>query len=272
VPRGSVPTYVPGRALVAANRQVIQIGWAGEDLAAAVEESAGRWPGAMRSAPAVGLLPTEVSVTALTAPVSTDTDPWWIPIGLNSETLDCAGLRFYEHEHALIAGPQRSGRSTALCTIARLALTSRAVPPAVVAFAPRRSPLREVPGLTASVATYDALEETLFTSPSAGPTLLLVDDAEAVEDELGVLERWLAAPPPGSHLIAAGRADSLRRAFGHWTQKVRESRCGVLLCPDHDLDGDLLGTELPRHDRMQALPGRGYLVVDGVAGGLQVAQ
>ncbi|MEK8174261.1 FtsK/SpoIIIE domain-containing protein [Streptomyces sp. M19] len=44
VPRGSVPGYVPGRALVTANRQVIQIGWPGDDLAAAVE-CAARWPG-----------------------------------------------------------------------------------------------------------------------------------------------------------------------------------------------------------------------------------
>ncbi|MCL2552895.1 MAG: hypothetical protein FWE75_12230, partial [Actinomycetia bacterium] len=74
------------------------------------------------------------------------------------------------------------------------------------------------------------------------------------------------------HLVAAGRADALRRTYGHWTQRARDSRCGILLAPDHDLDGDLLGTTLPRHDRLAPLPGRGYLVVDGIAGGVQVAR
>ncbi|MGO4760210.1 hypothetical protein AB4212_68225, partial [Streptomyces sp. 2MCAF27] len=50
IPRNAVPSYVPGRALVAANRQVIQIGWPGEDLATAVAETAARWTGARRSA------------------------------------------------------------------------------------------------------------------------------------------------------------------------------------------------------------------------------
>ncbi|MFI1330294.1 FtsK/SpoIIIE domain-containing protein [Streptomyces sp. NPDC020845] len=273
IPRNAVPTYVPGRALVAANRQVIQIGWPGEDLATAVAETAARWTGAQRSAPEVGLLPTDVPATALTTPAQTATDPWWLPVGLDSDTLGSAGLRLYEREHALIAGPQRSGRSTALCTIARLVMSSASTdaPPTVVGFAPRRSPLRDLPGLAALVTTYDDLEQALTALPLDRPVLLLADDADTVEDERGFLEQWLSAPATGHHMIAAGRADTLRRSYGHWTQRTRDSRCGVLLCPDHDLDGDLLGTQLPRHDRMAPLPGRGYLVVDGVAAGVQVA-
>ncbi|MFD5384395.1 FtsK/SpoIIIE domain-containing protein [Streptomyces sp. NPDC127074] len=271
VPRNAVPTYVPGRAIVAANRQVIQIGWPGEDLAAAVAETSARWAGARRSAPEIGLLPTDVPATALAMPPRTATDPWWLPVGLDSDTLGCAGLRLYEREHALVAGPQRSGRSAALCTIARLVTSSADAPTTVVGFAPRRSPLRDLSGLAALATTYDELEQALATLPLDQPALLLADDADTVEDERGFLESWLSFPATGHHLIAAGRADALRRSYGHWTQRARDSRCGVLLCPDHDLDGDLLGTELPRHDRMAPLPGRGYLVVDGVASGVQVA-
>ncbi|MEU1670290.1 FtsK/SpoIIIE domain-containing protein [Streptomyces sparsogenes] len=271
VPRGSVPAPVPGRAVVAANRQVVQIGWPGEDLAAAVAETAARWAGAARVAPEVGLLPTEVPATALTAPARTAADPWWLPVGLDSDTLGCTGLRLYEREHALIAGPQRSGRSTALCTVARLVAASADAPPALVGFAPRRSPLRNLPGLTALATTYDDLEQALLALPLDRPALLLADDADTVDDERGLLEQWLSSPAAGHHLIAAGRADALRRAYGHWTQRARDSRCGLLLSPDHDLDGDLLGTELPRYDRMEPLPGRGYLVVDGIAAGVQVA-
>ncbi|MGV9251125.1 FtsK/SpoIIIE domain-containing protein [Streptomyces sp. NPDC003697] len=269
VPRGAVPAYVPGRALVAATRQVIQIGLPAEDLGAAVAACAARWPGAATTAPRVGLLPAEITVGALAAPAAVASEPWYIPVGLDADTLGGTALRLYEQEHALIAGPQRSGRSTALCTIARQ-VTAAANPPAVVAFAPRRSPLRELPGLTALVTEYGGLEAALV--PHAGPALLLVDDADTVEDDLGILNRWLSAAVPGRHLVAAGRADAMRRTYGHWTQHARDSRCGILLAPDHDLDGDLLGTTLPRHDRLAALPGRGYLVTDGIAAGVQVAR
>ncbi|WP_405583884.1 FtsK/SpoIIIE domain-containing protein [Streptomyces sp. NBC_01190] len=281
VPRGAVPAYVPGRALVAATRQVIQIGLPAGDLAAAVAACAAGRPGAVSTAPRVGLLAAEIPLRALAAPAEVAGEPWLIPVGLDADTLGGTALRLYEQEHALIAGPQRSGRSTALCTIARQVTAAGDGPgaahalaagdaPAVVAFAPRRSPLRELPGLTALVTGYGALEAAL--APYPGPTLLLVDDADTVADDLGVLDRWLAAAGPGHHLVAAGRADALRRTYGHWTQHARGSRCGILLAPDHDLDGDLLGATLPRHDRLAPLPGRGYLVIDGIATGVQVAR
>ncbi|MEU6555865.1 FtsK/SpoIIIE domain-containing protein [Streptomyces sp. NPDC046915] len=268
VPRGSVPAYVPGRAVVAANRRVVQIAWPGDDLDTAVTATAARWPGSPRTAPRIGLLPSDVPVTGLTTPASTAVEPWLVPMGVDADSLDRAALRMYEHEHALIAGPQRSGRSTALCTIARVVMAAD-TPPAVVAFAPRRSPLRDLPGLTALATAYGDLEQALLRQ--TGPTLLLVDDADTVDDDRGVLDNWLATAAPGSHLIAAGRAEALRRLYGHWTTRTRDSRCGLLLSPDHDLDGDLLGTALPRHDQMAAIPGRGYLVIDGVARGVQVA-
>jgi S-DNA-T family DNA segregation ATPase FtsK/SpoIIIE len=106
---------------------------------------------------------------------------------------------------------------------------------------------------------------------SAGErALLLVDDADTVTDQLGVLDRFIAKAGPGRHVVAAGRNDGVRRQFGQWTQRVRDGRCGVLLAPDHDLDHDLLATPLPRQHRMAPLPGRGYLVADGAVEGLQL--
>jgi S-DNA-T family DNA segregation ATPase FtsK/SpoIIIE len=64
-------------------------------------------------------------------------------------------------------------------------------------------------------------------------------------------------------VLAAATADALRAAYGHWTQRVRRSRLGVLLRPDLDLDGELLGVSLPRRPPVTPLPGRGYLVHDG---------
>ena len=53
---------------------------------------------------------------------------------------------------------------------------------------------------------------------------------------------------------------------------MRRSRLGVLLRPQIDFDGDLLGTVLPRRETVTPIPGRGYLVVDGVAELVQIAR
>jgi S-DNA-T family DNA segregation ATPase FtsK/SpoIIIE len=74
------------------------------------------------------------------------------------------------------------------------------------------------------------------------------------------------------HVVAAGRPDILRSSYGHWTAAVRRSRLGLLLQPDPDLDGDLLGATLPRRRAMAARPGRGYLVIDGQPQVVQLAQ
>jgi S-DNA-T family DNA segregation ATPase FtsK/SpoIIIE len=204
---------------------------------------------------------------------TTGTEPWSIPVGFTDSNLAPAALKLYEHEHALIAGPPRSGRSSALVAIAATVLAGAglagAKPPTVVAFAPRRSPLRELPAPVVVCTDYAQLDRTL--EPISGRTLLLVDDADTVNDALGVLDRWITKTVAGRHMIAAGRNDGIRRQYGMWTQKVRDGRCGVLLVPDHDLDGDLLGVALPRQHRMAPAPGRGYLVSDGAIDGVQLA-
>ncbi|WP_230419530.1 FtsK/SpoIIIE domain-containing protein [Catenulispora pinistramenti] len=268
VPRRAVPAAVPGRAVVVATRQVVQIGYPGADLAAAVSGVATRWTGAPRTANKVRLLPEVIPIDRMRragVAAATGGEPWSIPVGFTDSALAAAVLRLHEHEHALVAGPPRSGRSSALVAIAHMVLTG-AEPPALVAFAPRRSPLRDLPPTVISCTEYTELDRAL---DSAGDrALLLVDDADTVTDTLGVIDRFLAKP--GRHVIAAGRSDGIRRQFGQWTQKIREARCGVLLVPDHNQDHDLLGTPLPRHSPMAPLPGRGYLVCDGTIEGVQL--
>ena len=269
VPRGAVPAAVPGRALVVATRQVVQIGFPGE-LTTAVAQIAQHWAYARRTALPVQLLPERIPAGRLRsagAAASTGAEPWSIPVGFKDGDLTPAALRLYEHEHALIAGPPRSGRSSALITIADSVLGA-GDPPAVVAFAPRRSPLRELPAPVLVCTDYAELER--YLDAAGERTLLLVDDADTVPDTLGVLDRWIAKAGPGRHVVAAGRNDGVRRQYGLWTQRVRDGRCGVLLSPDHELDSDLLGAPLPRGHRMAQLPGRGYLVADGRLEGVQL--
>lgn len=271
LPRGAVPAPMPGRALVVATRQVVQIGHPGAEPAATVAVIAERWAQAPRTARPVRLLPERIEATALRragVAASTGTEPWVIPVGFTESNLAAAALRLYEHEHALIAGPPRSGRSHALLAVAEAVLAGPN-PPAVLVFAPRRSPLRDLPAPVSVCCDYAELDG--FLAPRADErTLLLVDDADTVPDSLGVLDRWIAKAAAGRHVIAAGRNDGVRRQFGLWTQRVREGRCGVLLTPDHDLDGDLLGMPLPRQHRMAPLPGRGYLIADGAIDGVQL--
>ena len=59
-------------------------------------------------------------------------------------------------------------------------------------------------------------------------------------------------------LIVAGRNNDLRTLYSHWTGQIRKSRLGVLLVPDADYDGDLLGVRLPRHPAVTMSEARGY--------------
>jgi len=94
-----------------------------------------------------------------------------------------------------------------------------------------------------------------------------VDDAEESDeqDRLGeLLER------SDILVVVAARSDALRCDFARWSQIMRRSRTGVLLQPDGDLDGDLLGVRVPQRFR-RGRAGRGMAVDHGRARGLLVA-
>jgi S-DNA-T family DNA segregation ATPase FtsK/SpoIIIE len=111
----------------------------------------------------------------------------------------------------------------------------------------------------------------IFSSSDATDPVVLIDDADLVDDPDEAIVKLLTQRLPGVHLIVAGRADALRSAYGHWTQQVRRSRSGVLLRPDVDYDGDLLGVRLPRRTSVLVTVARGWLVNDGVAELIQAA-
>ena len=106
---------------------------------------------------------------------------------------------------------------------------------------------------------------------AGGLALVLVDDAESVDDAGGVLERLSTSDLPGLLFVAAGRNDGIRTGYSHWTRPLRRSKLGVLLRPDVDLDGDILGASLPRRAPVAMVPGRGYVVNSGEAELIQVA-
>src|SRR5690606_32004731 len=136
-----------------------------------------------------------------------------------------AGLVLHEGEHALVAGPARSGRSTVLAVagaVARHAGWSTAV------VAGRRSPL----GRCADLGPWVPAERLDAALPAvldgaeglARPLLLLVDDAEAIDPEGRLLPAVLGRDDVV--VVAAARADSARGLYAHWLRTVRGSRVG----------------------------------------------
>ncbi len=170
----------------------------------------------------------------------------------------------------LVAGRRRTGRSTALATIA-LELLGAGRDVAVIA--PPRSPLRGLAprhGLT----VLDPTDVDAFVAlRRARPDLaVVVDDGETVEG--GPLEAALVevahrlVDTDGSLTVAADLARCAAVYRGLVAETARGGS-GLILCPATAADGDLLAVRLDVPSRHH--PGRGVIVEDGVGLPVQVA-
>jgi S-DNA-T family DNA segregation ATPase FtsK/SpoIIIE len=137
----------------------------------------------------------------------------------------------------------------------------------------RRSPLPESGAFDRIVTNPDDLPSLLDTLLLAtGPALLLMDDIDILDDPSGRITQVLSMVRPGLHIVAAGKNDGLRSQYGHWSQRVRRSRVGILLQPALDKDGELLGVRLPSRVHVPLVPGRGFLSSDGEVELIQAAR
>lgn len=241
LPPAQVPRAGPGRFVVATTRLLGQIA----DLGAPR-------PGAGPGGPApIGVLPA--SVVAPPAGSAGFGGDARLVVGVDFESLADGVLHVPDGEHVLVAGPARSGRTS---TLAAFAASWRAAHPGGVVrvVAPRPGG----PWAGAEVVGLQAALDEIAAVAAGGPTLLVVDDAERVDDpRLGPL---LAERRPGLLAVVAGRPDALRSLYGHWTTVVRRSRIGILLTACVDVDGDLLGELLPRRPPIPSRPGLAWLV------------
>jgi S-DNA-T family DNA segregation ATPase FtsK/SpoIIIE len=259
----AVPKMVPGRAIVGGTGQVIQVARPRAGVAAAAVRSAGGGSTLQRPPVRIATLATQVSPDELGRGAQLEQRPWTIPVGIAERTLDTAELVAYQGEHVLICGPARSGRSSVLRLMAGLCRQARD-DLTVIAVAGPRSPLPTEPLVDATVAPSTVGEALMpLVDGASGAVLVLVDDAEAVEDSGGVMERLGTIDRPGLLVVAAGRNDGIRTGYSHWTRALRRSKLGILLRPDVDLDGDILGTKLPRRAPVAMVAGRGYLINSG---------
>jgi DNA segregation ATPase FtsK/SpoIIIE, S-DNA-T family len=182
--------------------------------------------------------------------------------------------------HFLVVGPNRSGKSTALATIAA---SLRAADPSLELYllAPRRSPLTGMDVWTKSaqggeaVATLAAdLKERLAEREwGDDPLVVVIDDGQDIADSTttaALEELAKRGRDVGVVLVGAAESNAATRAYSGWIPEVKKDRHGLLLQPDPDVDGDILGVELTRSSRGFPV-GRGFLVADGAAGRIQVA-
>ncbi len=267
--RRSIPQFTAGRAVVGGSGQVIQVARAPGRLEQQVEATAfaGERPGGPVP---VDVLPESVSVDALLGAGRPSREPLFIPMGIGDETLEPTGFELFEGDHALIAGPPRTGRTTSLLVVAEI--VSRLYPEiGLVGIATRRSALRDCPALGHVVTAPEQIADLVAELRAAdGLRMLLIDDADAVDDPARALSDLFAAPLPNLHAVVAGRTDALK-SLGHWSVGVRRARTGLLLQPDVQVDGQLLGVTLPRRPAPPVRPGCGYRVDPGGFELMQVA-
>lgn len=180
----------------------------------------------------------------------------------------------------LIAGPQRSGRSTALAAIVT-SLAGRAdgsLPVLVVA--PRPSPVRDLAALPGvlGVLTEDSagIAARLADHVDGGPLALVVDDGELLTDRdlSDPLEAFARDARDRGSLLVAGATteDVLASPYRGWLAAIRRSRCGVLLNPASHVDGEVFGLRLPRSVNGGWPPGRGLLVLRGETAPVQILE
>jgi len=266
----SIPAPVPGRLVDVTNRLQMHVATPAGSLAGAVAHVASIWHGVAPKANAIGQLPDDVRVDELGLAPTFDGEPWRLPVGIGEDDLSPAVLEVYEGEHVLVAGPARSGKSTLLLAIAEsIRGVSGSTRPVVWGIGDRRSPLAHAPLDRVAVGADEVPALLAALRLERGPVVLLIDDAERFDDTDQSIANLLASNRPGLCVIAAGRSVDLRSLYGHWTKTVRKSRCGVLLQPDVDYDGELLGVTLPRRSPVALTQGRGYA---GAGGAVRLVQ
>ncbi len=181
-------------------------------------------------------------------------------VGLGADDLEPALLRVPAGDHVFVGGAAHTGRSTALRQIE--SSWRRVHSAGVVVHVDRRHPI------DSGFDTADGVDG-IDRGDGAPPLLVVVDDAERVDDPDGRLARLVARP--GVMFVVAARVEAVRVAYGHWTREVARSRCGLIMTSMGDLDGELLGATLPRRSLIPPRPGLAWMIDQGGHRLVQVA-
>lgn len=174
--------------------------------------------------------------------------PLWALFGAGGDSLAPLGVDLLAHgPGAVVAGPPRSGRSTALLT-ATHSLLSQGTPTVLVT--PRRSPLCTLVDTPGVLAVLDANGDLHEAVAGQDRYVVIVDDAELIsaDSPLGTaLEQVLRSGRDGEHgMIIGGSTGDLTTAYRGFAAEARKGRTGLLLSVQSPADGDLFTVRLPR--------------------------
>jgi S-DNA-T family DNA segregation ATPase FtsK/SpoIIIE len=182
-----------------------------------------------------------------------------------------------------VFGPERSGRTTALTTLV-LGLHENVPTARFFLASPRRSQLLDLDLWEQAGRGVDGADSMLVElaaeirdrgADTKDVVVLVVDDGEEMTDGAGasaltdIIKRSRDA---GVIVLAAVSTSAAHRSFGGWVSDLKRQRHAVALCPDIDVDGDLLGVRFPRKSSRRYPPGRGYAVSRGGCDYVQVAE
>lgn len=273
VPHDVVLPAVPGRGWWSAAGLLVQVGDPGGGLRALAERRAPPPSSATPAPRRIGALPARVRphelAEAWSGSLVRADGVLRLPVGIAEDDLGPAVLELHPAEHALVLGPPRSGCSSLLVALAHVAARSDPdLTVAVLGAGRATDPLWPAAVHVLDRARWCAQLQQL--AATGAPVLALVDEGHRLADEESV-RTLLRAEAPNLHLVVSARSGAVRAAFGHWTRRLAESRSGLLLAPDVDLDGELFGVRLPRRAPAAPGTGRGWLVADGAVTYLQAA-
>jgi DNA segregation ATPase FtsK/SpoIIIE, S-DNA-T family len=257
-----------GRGFTADGRE-LQVAWvAPDEIPGRGRRLQAAHPGV--SVAPVGSLPAMLERERLPAPQR----PLRAVVGIDDALLAPVELDLADG-HALLAGPHRSGLSTALATIA---LSLRRGDPRLSLYllAPRRSPLRDLDLWTAAATDPEGCAELAGRLAAGNEERLVVIVDDGIELAEGpaaaALEALLRRGRDATvRVVAALDLHGAQRVFGGWVRDLRAERNGLLLQPQGEGDGDLLGVRVPALRGGPPPAGRGFLVERGMATLVQIA-
>ncbi|WP_406172595.1 FtsK/SpoIIIE domain-containing protein [Streptomyces sp. NBC_00996] len=204
----------------------------------------------------VDVLPSRISFAdawAMRDPQTT-AGPLWALVGVGGDELTAFGPDLARGVPAfVIGGPAKSGRSTVLMNFARSYLAQGV---RLIVAAPRQSPLRELEGQEGVLKVFtgrdideDELEEAVGSATPAQPIVVLVDDAEVLDDcdAEDVFKRILqSGTEDGLALVIAGDEEEICDGFSGWQVDAKKARRGILLSPQESSAGELIGIRTTR--------------------------
>ena len=106
------------------------------------------------------------------------------------------------------------------------------------------------------------------------PMLVVLDDGDELTEgraATGIETIVKRGRDAGVIFLVASQTHVVHRTFGGWMTEVRKAKHGLFLAPDIEIDGELLGTRLPRKTGRTFPLGRAYVIRRGLVDLTQIA-